>query len=64
MQDRNIQGYVPVENGTAIHVFSVAFRHCFGSRFRRENPIIPDEGEKLRKGHRKVEYLPITLQFR
>ena len=25
MQDRNIQEYVPVEDGTAIHVFSVAF---------------------------------------
>ena len=31
----------PVKDGAAIHVLSVTFLHRFGSRFGREDPLIP-----------------------
>ena len=56
----------PVENGAAIHMFSIAFWHRFGSRFRRENPLIPAPWGRNRKSlipENWKGFLPIALQF-
>ena len=51
----------PVEDGTAIHMLSIAFWHSLGTRFGRKDTLIPDP--KVGSQITQLKNLPIPLQL-